>query len=66
MDDVLNDEDPPDSEWISYEDPNQGYVMVEFLLLCHLTCPRLRSPFLMILRYVSIAGLHELLTLCPL
>ena len=27
---VRNCEDPPDSEWISYEDPNQGYVKVEF------------------------------------
>ena len=30
MEDVLYDEDPPDSEWISYEDPDQGYVRVEF------------------------------------
>ena len=30
MEDVLNDADPPDSEWTSYEDPVQGYVMVEF------------------------------------
>jgi len=30
MEDVLNDEDPLNSEWISYEDPDQGYVRVEF------------------------------------
>jgi len=30
MEDVLHAEDPPDFEWISYEDPDQGYVKVEF------------------------------------
>jgi len=30
IEDVLNNEDPPDSEWISYEDSDQGYVKVEF------------------------------------
>ena len=28
--DVLHAEDLPDSEWISYEDPDQRYVKVEF------------------------------------
>ena len=30
MEDVLNYEDPPDSDWISYEDPDQRYIKVEF------------------------------------
>jgi len=30
MEDVLYAEDPPGSEWISYEDPDQVYVKVEF------------------------------------
>ena len=30
MEDVLYDEDPPDSEWISYEDPDQGYLRVDY------------------------------------
>jgi len=30
MEDVWNCEDPLDSDWISYEDPNQGYVKVQF------------------------------------
>ena len=30
MEDVLYAEDPPGSKWISYEDPDQGYVRVEF------------------------------------
>jgi len=30
MEDVFNCEDPPYSNWISYEDPDQGYVKVEF------------------------------------
>ena len=30
MEDVLHDEEPPGSEWISYKDPDQEYVKVEF------------------------------------
>ena len=30
MNDILNYDDPPDFDCISYEDPNQGYVKVEF------------------------------------
>jgi len=30
MEDVWNCEDPPDSDWISYEDLDQGYAKVEF------------------------------------
>jgi len=30
MEDVLHAEDPPDSEWISYGDPNHGHVKVNF------------------------------------
>ena len=30
MDDVLNCEDPPDSNWIAYEDTDQRSVKVEF------------------------------------
>ena len=33
MEDVQNCENPPDSEWISYENPDQGYVKVEFAAL---------------------------------
>jgi len=50
MEDVLYAENPPDSEWILYKDPNQGYLKVEFSLLCHLTNPRLKPLLLMILR----------------
>jgi len=30
MEDVLNYEDPPDSDWISYKNPSQRYVKVKF------------------------------------
>ena len=31
MEDVLNFQDPSDFDWISTEDPDQGYVKVEFV-----------------------------------
>jgi len=33
VEDVLNYEDPPDLDWISYEDPSQRYVKVELAAL---------------------------------
>ena len=31
IEDVWNCEDPPDADWISFEDPDQGHVKVEFI-----------------------------------
>ena len=46
MEDVLNYEDLPDSDRISYEAPTKGMLRWSLLLLCHLTCPRLKSLYL--------------------
>lgn len=44
IEDVLNDEDPPDSERISYEDPNQGNVKVEFSAPMPPNKPKVEAP----------------------
>jgi len=40
----LHDEDPPNSEWISYEDPDQGYVRVEFSAPMPSNKPEVEAP----------------------
>jgi len=51
MEDGWSCRDPSLSDWISTEDPEQGYVKVmlrwSLLLLCHLAYPRLRPMLLM-------------------
>ena len=47
---IQNAKDPPDSEWISYEDPNQGYVKVEFSTPMPPNKPEVEALFLMISR----------------
>ena len=44
MEDVLNCEDPPDSDWISYEDSDQRYVKVEFATLIPPNTPKVEVP----------------------
>ena len=44
MEYVLHDEDPPDSKRISYEDPDQGYVKVEFYPLMPPNKPKVEAP----------------------
>ena len=44
MGDVLNDEDPLDSEWISDEVPDQGYVKVEFSAPMPPSKPEVEAP----------------------
>ena len=44
MEDILNYEDPPDSKWISPEDPDQGYVKVEFSSPMALNKPKVEAP----------------------
>ena len=44
MEDVLNDEDLPDSEWISYEGPDKGYVKVAFSALMPPNKPEVEAP----------------------
>ena len=42
--DVLNYDDPPDSGWISYEDPDQQYVKVEFPAPMPPNTPEVKVP----------------------
>ena len=44
MENVLYDEDPSNSEWISYEDPDQGYVRVEFSAPMPPSKPEVETP----------------------
>jgi len=44
MEDVWNCEDPPNSNWISYEDPDQGYVKVEFAAPMPPNKPEVEAP----------------------
>ena len=44
MEDVWNCEDPPDSEWISYEGLDQGYVKVEFATPMPPNKPEVEAP----------------------
>ena len=44
MEDGLHNEDPPYSEWISYEDPDQGYVRVEFSAPMPPNKPEVEAP----------------------
>jgi len=44
MEDVLNDEDPPDSKWISYKDPDHGYVRMEFSAPIPRNKPEVEAP----------------------
>ena len=37
-------EDPPDFNWISYEDPDQGYVKVEFAAPMPHNKPEVEAP----------------------
>ena len=46
MEDVLKCEDPPDSDWISCEDLNQGYVKVEFAAPMPPNTPKVEVPVL--------------------
>ena len=41
---VLNNKDPPDSEWISYEDHDQGYVEVAFSAPIPPNKPEVKAP----------------------
>ena len=41
--DVLNYDDPPDSGWISYEDPEQRYVKVKFAAPMPPTVPEVKT-----------------------
>jgi len=43
-DDVWNCEDPPDSDWISYEDPDQRYVKLEFAAPMPPNKPEVKAP----------------------
>ena len=40
----LNDEDPPDSKWISYKDPDHGYVRMEFSAPIPRNKPEVEAP----------------------
>jgi len=44
MEDVLYDEDVRDSKWISYENPDQGYVRVEFAAPMPPSKPEVEAP----------------------
>jgi len=44
MKDMLQDEDPPDSEWISYKDPDKEYVTVEFSTPMPPNKPEVKAP----------------------
>ena len=44
MEDGLHNEDPPYSEWISYEDPDQGYVRVGFSTSMPPSKPEVEAP----------------------
>ena len=44
MEDVLNCDNPPDSDWISYKDPDQLYVKVEFPAPMPPNTPKVKVP----------------------
>jgi len=44
MEDVSNCEDPPNSDWISYGDLDQGYVKVEFAAPIPPNKPEVEAP----------------------
>ena len=44
MEDILNCEDPPNSDWISYEDSDQRYVKVEFATPMPPNKPKVEAP----------------------
>ena len=44
MVDVLHNEDPLGSKWISYEDADQGYVKVEFFAPMPANKPEVEAP----------------------
>jgi len=66
MEDVWNCEDPPDSEWISYEDPDQGYVGMEFAAPIPPNNPKVVAPISNESSMSDYCRLHKLLSLCPL
>ena len=59
MEDVWNCEDSSNSDWISYEDPDQGYVKVEFAASMPPNMPKVEA-------HASNPILLKLFSLCPL
>ena len=44
MEDVWKYEDPPDSNWMSYENPDQGYFKGEFAIYIPPNKPEVEAP----------------------
>jgi len=43
IEDISNCQDPPNFDWISSEDPNQGYVTMEFATLMQPSIPKVEA-----------------------
>ena len=66
MEDVWNCEDPPDSDWIFYEDPHQAYVKVEFAIPMPPNKPEVEAPISNESSMSDTTDLHKLFSLCPM